>query len=73
MQPTVALDGDEAKMNRVFEDTDFTFKSAIDTKVAIRPTLHQQKMSLTREHNSLMKKLGDDDPIEKMNYLRAKM
>lgn len=36
----VALDDVEAKMNRVFENTGFTYKSALDKTVAVNPTLH---------------------------------
>ena len=71
--PIIELDEQDTKMNRVFDKTRFTYKSAIDSTVAINPTLHQQTKQLTREHNKLMKKISDGDPDEKMEYLKAKL
>lgn len=38
--PEIYLDDNETKMNRVFKDTDFTFKSAIDLSITVNPSVH---------------------------------
>jgi len=68
------LDDNETKLNKVFENTEFTYKSAIDKTVAVNPNLHQMLNAEKREHSRFMKRIGGkEDPDEKMEYLKAKM
>ena len=68
------LNDADVRNNRVFKNTGFTYKTAISDADEIPARTFQQIMSDQRkEHKEFLDRLFDEDPKEKMKYMKAKM
>lgn len=61
-------------MNKIFQNTGFTYKSAIDEHYhRPDPSAKQQMKTSAKEHTQLINRIFAEDPKDKMDYLKAKL
>ena len=72
--PVLELNEAEVRNNRIFKATGFTYKTAIpDAEETPARTFQQIMSDQKKEHKDFLDRLFDEDPKEKMKYMKAKM